>query len=197
MGHAAGRAPVPLIVVGLPVLVFLVAGGIAAGLGHATWPAALAARASERRLLEREAAFRARLEARPDDDEARLQLAIERLHQALVQAQYATEQPSEPGASNQYAYPEQLAAVLPRSPAFLEAQQLAREVAMHAREPRLRARAWFRLSQMRGYAGDRVGQRACLEAAAREEPGDAAYREGLALLESASSPAVASREGKQ
>src|SRR5262245_58961732 len=85
LGHAAARAAVPSIVVCLPVLVFLLAGGIAAGLRTATLPAAMAAQASERRLVERETAVRARVEARPDDDGARLQLAIERLHQALVQ----------------------------------------------------------------------------------------------------------------
>ncbi len=161
----------------LPLLVFLLAAGIAAGLRLAPRGAASLPEAGPVQARH-EGALRERLRVNPQDNDARLRLSWALLITALAAAQASC-----PGGEGwEPAGPEyhgHLARTLPASPGFQEAGQLAEAVAKRGQDRRQRARGWIRLGELRYFLDDRPGRIACLEQAVREDP---SWRKALADL---------------
>src|SRR5262249_39671854 len=149
----------------IPVLACLLACGIAAGVRRAVVPTPAAA-SWQSGWLQREAALRMRLRADPQNDAARLQLAVVLLNEAPPRAGLPQNGRPLPEVPDR-AYTSHLAGQLPASPAFREARQLAASVARHGRDGPERGRAWYQLSLMSYYSDEAQGRLACLKAAAR------------------------------
>lgn len=170
--------PVLAALAGLPMLVLLVAGGIASWLQHSTFQPA-PARAVQGLWLGREAMLREQLRRTPRNERAQIQLAAVLVAQALEKTQ--REYPTERAGSHADAVALEgwSAQAFQRSPQLAAGRQLAEAVARHGRDRGQRATAWATLTWVHRLLRDESEALACMEAAARE---DAAYGDALATL---------------